>query len=140
MEGGRIQTIDTFDNLMANNDEFVRLMKTTAVEEKEDEEKNGNEIGEEKKGQEKGKTKKRGGALMTIEERQVESVKWSVYGAYVKAGGGYWIAPLVGVLLVSSQISNIITSLWLSWWTSNKYNLNEGSYVSPTPRKLVTIF
>jgi hypothetical protein len=68
---------------------------------------------------------------MTIEERQVESVKWSVYGAYAKAGGGYWIIPLVGVLLVSVQISNIITGLWLSWWTSNKYKLSEGSYVSP---------
>jgi len=131
MEGGRIQAIDTFDNLMANNDEFVRLMKTTAVEEKEGDEKR-DKIGEEKKGQDKGKGKKRGVALMTIEERQVESVKWSVYGAYVKAGGGYWIAPLVGVLLVFSQISNIITSLWLSWWTSGKFKLNEGSYVSPT--------
>jgi ABC-type multidrug transport system fused ATPase/permease subunit len=131
MEGGRIQAIDTFDNLIANNDEFVRLMKTTAVEEKEGEEKH-DEIGEEKKGQDKGKGKKRGSALMTIEEKQVESVKWSVYGAYVKAGGGYWIVPLVGVLLVSTQISNIITSLWLSWWTSDEFKLNEGSYVSLT--------
>jgi len=140
LEGGRIQTIDTFDNLMANNDEFIRLMKTTAVEEKEEEEKHENldEVGEEKKDQDKRKGKKRGGALMTIEERQVESVKWSVYGAYFKAAGGYWIVPLVVVLLVAMQVSNIITSLWLSWWTSEQYKLSEGSYASPPPpsRKL----
>lgn len=132
LEGGRIQAIDTFDNLMANNDEFVRLMKTTAIEEKEDDEKHENtdEIEEEKKDENKRKGKKRGTALMTVEERQVESVKWGVYGAYVKAAGGYYIAPLVLFLLVTSQVSNIITSLWLSWWTSNKFKLTEGVYVS----------
>jgi len=132
LEGGRIQAIDTFDNLMAKSDDFVRLMKTTAVEEKEEEEKEENidEIEEEKKDENKRKGKKRGAALMTVEERQVESVKWSVYGAYVKAAGGYYIAPLVFALLVASQASNIITSLWLSWWTSNKFKLSEGVYVS----------
>jgi hypothetical protein len=102
------------------------------VEEKEEDEKHENldEIEEEKKDESKRKGKKRGAALMTVEERQVESVKWSVYGAYVKAAGGYYIAPLIGILLVTSQVSNIITSLWLSWWTSNRFKLAEGVYVS----------
>lgn len=132
LEGGRIQAVDTFDNLMANNDEFIRLMKTTAVEEKEEDEKHENldEIEEEKKDENKRMGKKRGAALMTVEERQVESVKWGVYGAYVKAAGGYYIAPLIGILLVTSQVANIITSLWLSWWTSNRFKLAEGVYVS----------
>lgn len=142
LEGGRIQAVDTFDNLMANNDEFVRLMKTTAVEEKEEDEKHENmdEIEEEKKGENKRKGKKGRTALMTVEEKQVESVKWSVYGAYVKAAGGYYIAPLIGILLVSSQVSNIITSLWLSWWTSNRFKLSEGVYVGGTVDTLVILY
>jgi len=53
-----------------------------------------------------------------------------VWIAYIRAAGGLWVAPLVFLLLILSQGANISTSLWLSWWTSNKFGFNTGTYVS----------
>ena len=53
-----------------------------------------------------------------------------VYLAYVKAAGGYWVFPLVIILLILSMGSNIMTSQWLAWWTSNKFFFSLGKYVS----------
>ena len=126
LDHGRIQAIDTFNNLMANDPKFVKLMSSTAAE--KDEEKKESVEGEAEP--EKKDKKKKTAALMTTEEKQVDSVKWNVYGAYIKAAGGWWIAPLIIFLLIASQASNIVTSLWLSWWTSNKFGYSEGVYVS----------
>jgi ATP-binding cassette subfamily C (CFTR/MRP) protein 1 len=129
MEDGRIETIDTFENLMNNNEDFQKLMASTAVEEEETKEKevNDDEIEEEKKVQTK---RKKGAALMQAEERATKAVDWSVYGAYLRAAGGLWVFPLVLGLLTLTQCSNIATSLWLSFWTSNKFHFKEGYYVS----------
>jgi ATP-binding cassette subfamily C (CFTR/MRP) protein 1 len=139
MDEGRIRKIDTFDNLMANDAEFQKLMATTAVEEEEKKDvvEVTDEIEEEKKDATRGKSK--GAALMTVEERAVEAVGFSVYKAYVKAAGGYWVAPLVFFLLVMTQCSNIATSLWLSWWTANKFHYSKGVYVSFDPKVLLRL-
>ncbi len=50
---------------------------------------------------------------MQQEERATASVAWSVYGAYVRASGTIWNAPLVILLLILSIGSNIVTNLWL---------------------------
>ncbi|TVY81597.1 Multidrug resistance protein fer6, partial [Lachnellula suecica] len=128
MEEGRIQAIDTFDNLMSNHPGFQLLMETTAVEEKHEEEDhvNEDEIESEKKTTKK---KRKGGALMQAEERAVKSVPWSVYVDYVRASGSLLNAPMVVVFLIMSQGANIATSLWLSWWTSDKFGYSKGVYI-----------
>ncbi|TKA68436.1 hypothetical protein B0A49_08545 [Cryomyces minteri] len=131
MQEGRIEIIDTFDNLMAHNAEFQKLMATTAVEEEQEKEEhvNDDEVLDEKKQLEKKKGKKPAGALMQVEERAVKSVSGKIYMAYVRAAGGVWVAPLVILLLILSQGGNIATSLWLSWWTSNKFGYSTGTYI-----------
>lgn len=134
MKEGHIETIDTFENLMANNEEFQKLMASTASEEKEEEEE---EVVEDKVEADKKlvRKKKRGkkptGGLMQAEERAVKGVSIDIYGAYVKASGSILVAPLIIFLLIISQGANIVTSLWLSWWTSNKFGYSKGIYVSP---------
>lgn len=130
MHNGRIETIDTFDNLMANNAEFGKLMAITAVEEVKEaqEHVNEDEIVEEQK-----TVKKRGKkatALMQTEERATSSVSWGVYKAYIKASGSIMVLPLILLLLVASQAANIITNLWLSWWTADKYNMSRAAYIA----------
>ena len=131
MQDGRIDAIDTFDNLMANNEEFVKLMAITAVEEKEEEvaHVNDDEIAEEQKVQTKRTKKQTAAALMQAEERATSSVSWSVYVAYIKASGSIMVLPLILFLLVASQGANIITNIWLSWWVSDKYHLSRGAYI-----------
>lgn len=128
VEDGRIQAMDTYDNLMKNDPAFQHLMETTAVEEKVEEEDHANddEAEEEKKVVKK---KKKAPGLMQAEERSVKSVPWSVYKAYIEASGSIWNIVLVLSLLVLSQGANITTSLWLSWWTSNKWGYSTGVYI-----------
>jgi ATP-binding cassette subfamily C (CFTR/MRP) protein 1 len=132
VEEGHIQAVDTFDNLMAHNEGFQKLMTMTSSEEKKEgeEDENEDEIEDEKKtAKKKQKKKKPAVALMQEEDKATKSVSWDVWIAYVKAGGGMWVAPLVAILLILSQGANIATSLWLSWWVSNKWGFNEGTYI-----------
>ncbi|KAF1953987.1 multidrug resistance-associated protein 5 [Byssothecium circinans] len=133
VEEGHVQAIDTFDNLMSNNEGFQQLMTMTASEDEENEKEGSDdedEIAEEKKSiKKKSKRKKPAVALMQEEDRAQKSVSWDVWLAYLKAGGGLWIGPLVLFLLVLSQGANISTSLWLSWWTSNKFGYSQGAYI-----------
>ncbi|KAI9852566.1 MAG: hypothetical protein M1824_001855 [Vezdaea acicularis] len=129
MDNGSILAIDTFDNLMANNPGFQKLMVTTAQEKAGDEEtdKNDETRDEEKKGRKK--RSKPAAALMQAEERAVKSVSWGVYKSYIASSGSLLNAPLVIMLLILSQGANIATSLWLSWWTSNKFGFSMGQYI-----------
>ena len=128
MEGGKIQAVDTFDNLMKNNTGFQTLMETTAVEKKGDDEK-ATEIETADDGKDKKKKKNKVPGLMQQEERAVSSVPWAVYGSYVKASGSIMIAPLILGILLFSQGANIMTSLWLSYWTSSRWNLPTSTYI-----------
>jgi len=132
MEGGRIHAIDTFENLMRDHAGFQHLMESTAPEEKKaPEEGDGDEVPGLKVGADGAKKKrsKKGAALMQQEERAVASVPWSVYAAYIRASGSIFNAPLMIFMLMLSQGSNIVTSLWLSYWTANKFNLSTGQYI-----------
>ena len=131
MQEGRIETVDTFANLINNNEAFQKMMASTAQEEKtkETEVVHEDEIEDEKKDAKKMKTSKRKAALMQQEERAVNGVSASVYIAYVRASGSLLFAPMVFLILVISQGANITTSLWLSWWTSKKFGFTEGQYI-----------
>ena len=131
MDEGRIRTVDTFANLMNQDEGFQKMMASTAQEEKFEEEAEVNEdpIEDEKKDMKKRKNAKRGAALMQAEERAVKSVSWSVYAAYVRASGSILFGPMVIILLIASQGANIATSLWLSWWTSDQWGLSTGKYI-----------
>lgn len=126
MEGGKIQAVDTFDNLMETSAGFRTLMETTAIEEKQDIPAAGKAPGDEEQSKKK---KKKGKGLMQSEERAVSSVPWSVYISYVRASGTIFNALIILVLLLLSQGANIMTSLWLSYWTSDKYDLSMGAYI-----------
>ena len=139
MENGKIHAIDTFDNLMSQHKGFQQLMETTAIEKKKKSEDNedDDEEGEDGEGEKKDagkegsqkKKKKRAAALMQQEERAIASVPWSVYTSYIRASGSIFNAPLVLFLLALSQGANIMTSLWLSYWTSDEFGLASGQYI-----------
>jgi ATP-binding cassette subfamily C (CFTR/MRP) protein 1 len=131
VEEGHVQAVDTFDNLMAHNEGFQQLMTMTASEDKKEDEDEvlEDEVEDDKKTVKKKKKSKKAAALMQVEERATKSVSWSVWIEYIKAGGGIWVGPLIFVLLVLSQGANIVTSLWLSYWTSNKFGYSQGAYI-----------
>jgi ATP-binding cassette, subfamily C (CFTR/MRP), member 1 len=130
MEDGHIQAVDTYENLMSSSVDFQKLMATTAQEDdaatKASNPEEQEEQPEEKKPKQK---KKKAAALMSVEERATKSVSWGVWGAYVKSSGWWGMWPLIVIALVLSQGSNIVTSLWLSWWVSDHFGYDRGTYI-----------
>ncbi|EHY51906.1 ATP-binding cassette transporter yor1 [Exophiala dermatitidis] len=128
MEDGHIQAIDTYDNLMQQSVDFQKLMATTAQEDSSALVK-AEEAEETEEKPEKKIKKGKPAALMQQEERAVKSVSWTVWKAYFAASGSPILWPLIFVALILSQGSNIATSLWLSWWVSDKFGFSEGAYI-----------
>lgn len=161
MNKGKIEEIDTFENLMVNSETFRELMASTAQEARKEE---GEEEKEEKEEKEKLKSSEKPAIaeqpkinepktenpekaepideskrsepkqsrLMQAEERATDSVSWRVWTVYISAFGrfGFLInLPLLLLSLVLCNGGNIVTSLWLSWWTSNKFALSTGEYI-----------
>ena len=135
MDEGRIDAVDTFDNLMRDNEIFKRLMSTSRQEDMQEEETEAvDEVAEEKvddlASPKKAVVAKPAAGLMQQEEKATSSVGWSVWKAYIRASGSYFNAIAVFILLGLANVANIWTSLWLSYWTSNKYPaLSMGQYI-----------
>ncbi|KAL8366776.1 hypothetical protein RB595_008774 [Gaeumannomyces hyphopodioides] len=132
MDGGKIQAIDTFDNLMSGHAGFRQLMESQSLERKKDEAEGGAPGASADAGADEveKKTKlKKGKSMMQTEEQAVSSVPWSVYGDFIRASGSILAAPATLVLLIVSQGANIVTSLWLSWWTGDKYGFAPPVYM-----------
>lgn len=133
LDEGLVKSVGTFDELMARDEEFQTLLANTASNAditKTDEESEEEVADVAKEAKKKSKTRKAAKALMQDEERATDSVAWSVYSNYIKASGSWLAGPLVFLLLVVSQGATIVTSLWLSFWTSDKFGFSVGQYVS----------
>lgn len=130
MEGGTVQAVDTYNNLMKDHIGFQNLMETTGIEEETGDggKKAAANGGDAEEGDNKKKQKK-GRGLMQQEERALASVPWSVYAAYIRASGSVLNVPIVLLALIVSQGVNIMTGLWLSWWTSDHLGLSNGQYI-----------
>jgi ATP-binding cassette, subfamily C (CFTR/MRP), member 1 len=132
MRQGKIVEQGTYDELVSHGGAFARLIEEYGGKEeetKEEQEEVEEDVIEEIEEKKKKKHESKPQALMQIEERAVGSVAWSVYAEYAKAGGGLWVIPAIIFTVMCCNGVNIATSLWLSYWTSNKYNLSEGTYV-----------
>lgn len=129
MDEGRVRAIDTYDNLIDGSADFRKLMATTN-QENEVEKKGDADVSEDKKPDRRSKSKRKAAALMQVEERAIKSVSWDVWGAYIGASGPWFLWPLIFVTLVLSQGANIATSLWLSYWVSDKFGFSRGVYIA----------
>ncbi|KAL8326520.1 hypothetical protein RB597_003020 [Gaeumannomyces tritici] len=132
MDGGKIQAVDTFDNLMSGHAGFRQLMESQSLEGKKDEAEESTPGASADAGADEAEKKtklKKGKSMMQTEEQAVSSVPWSVYGDFIRASGSILTAPATLVLLLVSQGANIVTSLWLSWWTGDKYGFAPPVYM-----------
>ncbi|CCU77293.1 ABC transporter/ABC Transporter [Blumeria hordei DH14] len=125
MEDGQIRAIDSFDNLIRENNGFHLLMENASVDQEEKKSSNEPIVGEDTQLSKKSNGMK----LMQAEERSLNSVPWSVYYEYIRASGSIFNAPLALIFLIASQGSNIATSLWLSWWTSDHLGYSKNIYI-----------
>lgn len=134
LEGGEIKAQGSYHDLLQQNQEFAKLMTLTSADEEkpaaaQEDADSIETITEHDKLVKVATAKSQRKALMQEEERATEAVSWSIYGAYLRAGGSILILPLVLFLLIISQGANIMTSLWLSWWTASQFPLTNGEWI-----------
>ena len=124
MDQGRIVEEGTYEELLSKGGNFARLI------EKFKDKEGGENVEEEMKTSTESKPERPEKGLMELEGRSTGSVPWIVYRDYARSGGGLWIIPVIGGVLLISNAVNIMTSLWLGAWTINRYNLSTKIYVA----------
>ena len=71
------------------------------------------------------------GNLMVKEERAVNSIKFGIYKEYIKSGigkaGGVMIMLLI-LLIAATTFFGIFSSVWLSYWTEDKFSTRPTSF------------
>ena len=102
MKQGAIYRVATFAELMAGDEEFQGLMEATSMQEGAKTDVVDQDAAESL--QKPRRKKRKSAALMSQEDKAVNSVGWSVYAAYLRAAGSLWVAPLLMALLALSQV------------------------------------
>ncbi|CAI5013168.1 CGH_1_collapsed_G0024820.mRNA.1.CDS.1 [Saccharomyces cerevisiae] len=145
--------IGTVDELKARNQTLTNLLQFSSQNsEKEDEEQEAVVAGElgqlkyesevkeltelKKKATEMSQTANSGkivadGHTSSKEERAVNSISLKIYREYIKAAVGKWgfiALPLYAILVVGTTFCSLFSSVWLSYWTENKFKNRPPSF------------
>ncbi|ORZ33398.1 P-loop containing nucleoside triphosphate hydrolase protein [Catenaria anguillulae PL171] len=67
--------------------------------------------------------------LMQAEDRAVGSVDAAVYSAYARAMGSLGTLVVLALVLILTQVFRVGNDLWLTWWTQNRFPIDQGVYV-----------
>ncbi|KAG2411497.1 hypothetical protein HFD88_009052 [Aspergillus terreus] len=129
---GRIRAVETYTDLRQRSADFNRLMTLSIQREEGDEKRKPKDEGNSEDRIERVDTSVSlhgDGALMAAEGKAVKSVPWSVYLAYIRASGSTLNAVWIFLLLVSFRGANIMTGLWLSYWSAQSFDLSRGQWI-----------
>lgn len=128
LDDGSIVEQGTYQNLLVDNGNFARLVTefggtSSSPETSDASDGDGLEEIKSKSAQASGKgTGKLEGRLIVKERRTTGSVPWTVYGSYLKAGGGYIVVSFVTLAVMLMQGSQILSSYTLVWWQANAFH------------------
>ncbi|KAI9461546.1 ABC transporter [Lactarius psammicola] len=112
---GRITEHGTFDEMMANREDFARTFNEFVTKD-QTESKGGKvvdiEDADADEDIEKRQAARRGAQLMQAEERNTGVVSFQVYKQYIQSGNGTVLVPVMLVTLVVMQVSIVLSSYW----------------------------
>ncbi|KAJ7841321.1 ABC transporter [Mycena olivaceomarginata] len=118
---GRIVERGTYAELIKNDGEFAKFIAEFGKEEEKIEPAPQAEAEARKKAT-------AGVGMMQIEERNIGAISLEVYKAYLAAGNGKYVVPLLLLSLVLLQGANVMSSYWLVYWQERKWPRPEGFY------------
>ncbi|CAG7855058.1 Canalicular multispecific organic anion transporter 1 AltName: Full=ATP-binding cassette sub-family C member 2 [Serendipita indica DSM 11827] len=102
LDKGEIVEHGTYQDLIEHGPVFSKLIAeyggTEATEEKEKEEVEAKE--------------------QKAERIATGQIQWYIYGLYITAAGGFILTGLIILMLLAEQAAQIVTTLFLGWWTS----------------------
>jgi len=64
------------------------------------------------------------------EEREVGAVSWKVYTEYIRATGSWFWVSASAMFLLLTQLVNLANSLFLGWWSSDEFGMEENLYMA----------
>ncbi|KAH9031754.1 ABC transporter [Lactarius pseudohatsudake] len=132
MADGRITEHGTFDEMMANGDDFARTFDEFVTKDRT-ESKRENTINVEDANADENVKKRqaamRGAQLMQAEERNTGAVNVQVYKQYFRSGNGVVLVPIMLVTIVLMQVSFVLSSYWLVWWQEREWQRPQGFYM-----------
>jgi len=126
---GRITERGTYEALMRNEGEFSKFVAEFGSKEqsKDDSEGEDTAIAPQADARKKATA---GAGLMQTEERNIGAISMDVYKAYITAGNGKLVVPLLLLALVFVQGSNVMSSYFLVFWQENKFQRPVGFYMA----------
>jgi ABC-type multidrug transport system fused ATPase/permease subunit len=140
MENGRVRAIDSYLHLMVNNKDFAAMVHERVAAAQQNNEATADSaipttavstVAAAPSAAAKaakaaaGKLKD----LMSTEDQNTKSIPWSVYVSYITSADSMVLVALILPLLCLAQGLNILSSLWLAWWSQDKYGLPENTYI-----------
>ncbi|MCO5549657.1 hypothetical protein L7F22_003130 [Adiantum nelumboides] len=136
MLDGKIVETGTYSELEHSNGAFAKLVEEFGGEqEEEEEEEEGIENGRESKNVKKHYTREEmtdpSGKKdpLSQEERNTGAMGSKVYSAYLKAGRGNILFPMLLFSVALMQGATVINSYWLVWWQELKFGGDQGFYM-----------
>ncbi|KAF5370913.1 hypothetical protein D9615_009789 [Tricholomella constricta] len=133
MDHGIITEQGTYDDLMKDSAIFSSLMEEYGGIEVQ----KGGQLGGQGKApatlvdSNQNASKEAEAALMQTEERNTGAVSWDVYKKYLRFAGGIFWAPIILVLLVVNEGSQVGNNLFLGFWTGNTISgFTQGKYMA----------
>ncbi|KAJ3268641.1 Multidrug resistance-associated protein 4 [Terramyces sp. JEL0728] len=119
LDNGKIGEQGAFKELMSKGGSLAAMMKNYAIDHED-------ETKAEKKKETKVKEKTEEKAEIIVAEDQERGViNFDVYFHYFENAGGLKYMIAVAVTGVLSAVAQVINNLWLSWWTTNKFSLDQ---------------
>lgn len=126
---GRIE-IGTVDELTTSSEGFRSLLHYSQQQESEEEDASDGEDKEEEHEAKESKPKS-DGKLMQAEEKATENIPLHVYMSFFKHGRfifKYMSLPFLLLTMTISVFLTLFTSVWLSFWTANKFPARSESF------------
>lgn len=141
MDGGRIRAVDSYHSLMLHNKSFATMVhEKVAAAQQSSEATADSAIPDTAVNSVQGATQAKAAEaakaaagkmkdLMSAEDQNTKSIPWSVYISYITSSEKMILVALIIPLLCLAQGLNILSSLWLSWWSEDKYSLPQNTYI-----------
>jgi ATP-binding cassette subfamily C (CFTR/MRP) protein 1 len=108
MADGKIDAIGTYDELRTTNRGFMDMLAATSSHDDKEKEEEDEEVAIETTKPKMSRANTKASvhekeALMQEEERQTNSIKWTVYKEYFQASGTIWNVPMLAILVSLAQ-------------------------------------
>lgn len=126
MVDGKIVAFGTYQELLSGDATFAKQISSLGSHSITSSQRTNAETGAQNSKEE---SKLEVSKLMQADLKAIDSVSWAVLLAWARASGSLLNVPFMVILQSIFRGANILTSIWISWWVSNRFGLNREDYV-----------